>query len=330
MLGLSYLSHYTPNEFVTFDKILEANESFTLPVSYKSYMDYYNAFKQETYLDKITVMNKENAIEEFSKLIAEFLDKTHMDPDSIAGIVYTDPVPFNSMIDERISVPHYLLEKFKFKNATVGIVQQQCTGTILSLALARGLLEEGQHLLILSSNYIYPLGNRNLGFTFMGDGLGLAVVSKKPSKWEIIDFTTKTYGKNTYNAYHHEEIVNTKDRMEVIKRGVNIINTLLARNHMTTKDLYKFVPQNINYSIYSYVYAKALGIKTEKIFFSNLSFGGHIGDVDLIRNLATLEEEENILDQSFVLLYGLGSNGLDTSYGAALLKFNKTLEFSGY
>ena len=54
----------------------------------------------------------------------------------------------------------------------------------------------------------------------------------------------------------------------------------------------------------------------------NIPNGGHVGDVDLIRNLTTLEKEDNIPNNSYVLIYGLGSNGLDMSYAAALLKYN--------
>ncbi len=261
-------------------------------------------------------------LEESVKLVEQFLYETGINPDYIAGVVHTDPVPFNAIVNNNISILHYIIEKFKLKNAAACILQQQCTGFIMSFALAEGMLREGEYLLILSSSCIDSLRFRNLGFTCMGDGLGLAAVSKKPSKWKIVDMIAKTSGKNTYRVGNGKDAIVSKDRMEIIKQGVHVIEELLKRNQVDAKELYKFVPQNINYTLYQFIYARMLGIKEEAMYVQNIPNGGHVGDVDLIRNLTTLEKEDNIPNNSYVLIYGLGSNGLDMSYAAALLKYN--------
>lgn len=322
MSGLFYTDYYIPKEYMTFEKILEADKDFLLPESCSSLEAYYDSFKKESGLDKIAIGQKEKGVEVFSQLLEDFFKQTGVDPASIAGLVYTDPVPFNSVVNGVVSIPHYLINKFNLENATVSIVQQQCTGFILSIALANGLLKEGQYLLVLSSNYVEELANRNFNYTFMGDGAALAVISKDNHQWKVVDLITSTSGINTYNRYHNYEDVKVVS-MDVIKKGVGVIHKLLNRNNVAAKDLYTFIPQNINEFIYSNLYARLLGIKKEKIFSPNLSYGGHIGDVDLIRNFADFQSNNSIPDKSYILLYGLGTNGLDMSYGAVLLQFNK-------
>lgn len=339
MLGIVYTDYYVSEEMVGFNKILEENPNFNLPSSYSSIQEYYETFKKESHLDQISIMPKNIIIKEFSELIEKCLERTNIHRDKVAGLAYTDPVPFNSIINNNISIPHYLIEKFKFTNANVGLVQQQCTGFILSMGLARGILRSDQYLIILSAHCIEINGNKNFGYTLMGDGLGIAVLSNIPSKWEVIDFKMKTNGINTYHLYHDEELKYQveirpgdfapetitqeieKKRTDVIKQGTDLVFDLLEDNGLKMDDLFKFIPQNVHYMSYSFAYARRLKIDPQKIYLSNIAKGGHIGDVDLIRNLTSFEKEEQIPCNAKVVLYGLGTNGLDMTYGTVLLNY---------
>jgi len=320
MLNVFYTDYYLPDNNVTFDKILEVQDDFTLAKGCSSMQECYESIREETKQDKITVGNKEDGIEVFTELFENFLKNTGIDKEKIKILVSTDPIPLNSVVKDNFSIPHYLIGKYDLHKAAMGIVQQQCTGSVLSMALMDGLLKQGEYGVILSSNYINEMKNRNLGFTFMGDGAGLMVVGKGIGKWKIVSKLTSSSGMNTVKKYNGEQVENTS-RLGIIKKGVSLIEQVLSDNALESKDLYQFIPQNVNQFIYSNFYARFLGIEEEKVYFDNMAFGGHIGDVDLIRNLTDFTNNNEIPDKSYVMLYGLGSNGLDMSYGVILLQY---------
>lgn len=161
-----------------------------------------------------------------------------------------------------------------------------------------------------------------MNFTFMGDGAAIMVVSKNRGAFQVIDQCINTEGFNTVRKYEGEEVEVTS-RLDIIKKGVKLIEKVVDRNYLTVNNIAQFIPQNVNEFIYSNFYARMLGIPKDKIFYDNISYGGHVGDVDLIRNLCDYMRNYDIDNNSNIILYGLGSNGLDISYGVVLLLYNE-------
>lgn len=322
MLKIFYTDYYLPEEYVTIKQIMEVQENFILPKGFSDLQAYADSRMDETKQERISTGLKENGIDICDKLFSEFMENTNIPKNKIKSIVCTDPMPFNTIVKNNISIPHYLIGKYKLDNASMGIIQQQCTGTILSLSLMEGILEEDEYGVILSSNYAPELKIRNMNFTFMGDGAAIMVVSKNRGAFQVIDQCINTEGFNTVRKYEGEEVEVTS-RLDIIKKGVKLIEKVVDRNYLTVNNIAQFIPQNVNEFIYSNFYARMLGIPKDKIFYDNISYGGHVGDVDLIRNLCDYMRNYDIDNNSNIILYGLGSNGLDISYGVVLLLYNE-------
>ncbi len=106
---------------------------------------------------------------------------------------------------------------------------------------------------------------------------------------------------------------------------------VLEKKNVKITDLLKIIPQNINAFAYEKLYTSLLKIDKSLFFLKNIPNGGHLGDVDLIRNLTDyfveLELQEPSLDESeTILLYGMGGpEGKDKNYHAILLEYNTQL-----
>ena len=158
--------------------------------------------------------------------------------------------------------------------------------------------------------------------TIVGDALGIVVISKDESDIELIDVNSKSSGIISYNILNNvnQEI----DVITVIKKGVETVKELLERNKISILKIAAFIPQNINYNIYTNIYAKFLGIPKERMFLENIPKGGHLGDIDIIRNLKDFKEKNILKKGDYIVLYGLGGPiGKDKDYHAILAKYNK-------
>ena len=78
-----------------------------------------------------------------------------------------------------------------------------------------------------------------------------------------------------------------------------LVVNLLERNNLKRNDIRKFIPQNVYYLFYR-LYAKSFNVKLEKFFLDNIAAGGHLGDVDSIRNrnLVGLRPYAPLMDRS--------------------------------
>jgi len=148
-------------------------------------------------------------------------------------------------------------------------------------------------------------------------------------KLKIIGSTTQSDGTNSYNKINN--IDSELDALTIAKTGSKTMKKVLEQENIKITDLLKIIPQNINAFAYEKLYTSLLKIDKNLFFLKNIPNGGHLGDVDLIRNLTDyfgelefqqlpLKECENIL------LYGMGGpEGKDKNYHAILLKYNAQL-----
>jgi 3-oxoacyl-[acyl-carrier-protein] synthase III len=77
------------------------------------------------------------------------------------------------------------------------------------------------------------------------------------------------------------------------------------------------IPQNINKSGWNY-YCQVLNYPIENVFLDNCN-DGHMGDVDIIRNITDVNKYKKLESGKYALVYGLGT-GL--SWNALLIRAN--------
>ena len=129
MLKIFYTDYYLPEEYVTIKQIMEVQENFILPKGFSDLQAYADSRMDETKQERISTGLKENGIDICDKLFSEFMENTNIPKNKIKSIVCTDPMPFNTIVKNNISIPHYLIGKYKLDNASMELfssnVQEQ-------------------------------------------------------------------------------------------------------------------------------------------------------------------------------------------------------------
>jgi len=242
-------------------------------------------------------------------------------PSEISYIIYAhgnsvsvgDPWSLHSD-EECVNVPYFLQRKMEMANAIVFNVEQECTGSFTAINIAKLLVEHGSagKVLILSSNYFERNQKRLMGGSvFVGDGQGLMLISGGPGPLEIIDGLGKTDGRiDSINSF-----MDSKNQQMIVEVGASLIHELLRKHGLSFDDVPFLVPLNTTPFVWQY-YAKRLGISVKKVFFENMGKGGHLGDVDLIRNLSDISSKQEF-PNGYLVVYGVATG---TSWNALLLK----------
>ncbi len=257
----------------------------------------------------------------FVDMLTKMFDSGIARPTEIGYIIYAhgnsvsvgDPWSLHSE-EECVNVPYFLQQKLEMANALVFNVEQECTGSFTAINIAKLLVEHGgaDKVLILSSNYFKRNQTRLMGGSvFVGDGQGLMLVSRGPGPLEIIDGIGKTDGRiDSVNSF-----MESKNQQRVMEVGSALIHKLLRKHGLSFDDVSYLVPLNTTPFVWRY-YAKELGISVKKVFFENMGKGGHLGDVDLIRNLRDISAKQDF-PNGYLVVYGVATG---TSWNALLLK----------
>ncbi len=261
-----------------------------------------------TGIKTVCVGDKENEPSMFCELLDKYYQTEDANRDEIDYVIYTK----GSSIAGDVNVPYYLQNRYKMQNAQVFCIGQECCATLLAVNLARDLIRNGsaRRILILTSNFFESLERRFMGLFLVSDGIGLLELSSGTTGLSPLDFASATNG--SFNKVQDL----TSNASDVVDIGVNVINSLLKKNDLTISDISLIIPQNTNMSGWN-VYTKKLGIVKERIYSANFGGSGHMGDVDMIRNITDIERAHLLQKDELAIGYALGTG---TSWNALLLK----------
>ncbi|WP_297425307.1 hypothetical protein [Clostridium sp.] len=324
MASVFYVDYYLPKKRITVQDVIKEANNFILPSNFKTNEEYCIDFCSQSKMNKISIEESQDHVDIFSNMISKFFDKTKINPDDINCMIYADPKNSYAYPDinseGRVIIPYYLQKKYKLSNASIIISNQQCITTIWSIGMAQKLLlgTIGKYVIIISSNFLKNMEDRNMGFAIGGDGAGIIAIKSDMALYEVVDYNFLSDGTASFNSYCN--IKKKINKFDNIIQQVKAIKCLLGKNKLRMNDIFGVIPQNINYCVYVNVYGKMLNLETKKMFLDNIPNGGHCGDVDIIRNLADFLNKYQIPKGSYILLFGMGAFGEDFNYGAVLLK----------
>jgi 3-oxoacyl-[acyl-carrier-protein] synthase-3 len=257
----------------------------------------------------------------FMDMLAKMFASQIAQPSEISYIIYAhgnsvavgDPWSLHSD-QECVNVPYFLQQQMEMANAIVFNVEQECTGSFTAINIAKLLVEHGGagKVLILSSNYFECTQKRLMGGSvFVGDGQGLMLISSETGPLEIIGGAGKTDGTiDSINSF-----MDPKNQQRIVDVGSSLIRDLLQTHGLSFDDVSFLVPLNTSPLLWQ-GYVKRLGISVKKMFFENMGKGGHLGDVDLIRNLKDISSKQDF-PNGYLLVYGVATG---TSWNTLLLK----------
>jgi 3-oxoacyl-[acyl-carrier-protein] synthase-3 len=321
---LGYADYYLPGNYLSIDEYVELlDDSFLLEIGMNR-NDLAGILKNSIGLHSIYVEERKNEVNIFGEILERYFLKTRTNPGEIDFIIYTrgDSVAEGnpwSMIDERCTnIPYFLQKEFKMGNAQVFNVEQVCSGTLVAARIAFSFIETGsaRKILVLSSNFFQDPRNRLMGgLGLVSDSIAIMEISTADTGLEILDFAGVTDGNITM-----VKDFRTGDIPAVmVNVGADLIKSLLKKNNLTLNDIAMIIPQNISKSGWTF-YCQVLEFPKERVFLDNFDDGGHMGDVDIIRNITEIRKRKLLKPRDFAVIYGIGTG---TSWNALLVRAMK-------
>lgn len=318
MAGIIYADYYLPENTVPAAEILK--------VCLKGQENpevIADGFINQTKLENILIENKYNPVQIFNLLLENFAAKSGVPAGEVSHIIYT--ASFNLM-KESVCIPYLLQAGYNFTSASIILMEQGCVSVMQAMQMAEALIEAGKAecVLILALSYGFKTEERFIGTTILADGAGILAVGKDRCQFTIKDSIAKSDGLYSLNEYR--KIPQRADHLgvtQVIKKGADLTKEFLRNKALNIKDIKAIVPQNVNY-YGNYIYARFLGTEIDKVFLRNIALGGHLSEVDTIRNYTDFARENSLNKGDMVLLYACGTVGMgnstDATYDVMLLR----------
>lgn len=235
------------------------------------------------------------------KMISNYLEQENIDKSTVKYIIFAG----DGNACENLA---FLVQShFNFPDTSILNLKQSCSSTLYAIGMLGSMLKRDERGLIISTCYKEEMNRRFIGYTVIGDGIGIMEIkNENASSLEIAGF-------KYISKIEHV----TEDRIKIVKSGVSLIKSLMKQSGLVNTSLDYFIPQNINKVGYEKLYSKLLSISPQRMFLNNISRTGHLGDVDTIVNL---KDCISMYHPDTMLLYGLGGDGDNYNFNGVVLK----------
>ncbi|MDB4986227.1 MAG: 3-oxoacyl-(acyl-carrier-protein)-like protein [Myxococcaceae bacterium] len=314
MTGIVHLDYALPEHALEVEELF-ALAGRTIPEG-QTLETYAADYRRSFGIERVLVEERRDELEMLTPLLERFFAERHATPAEIDLLICN--VDSNRKCDsyDPYAVLASLQRRFGMEKSVVFAVGQACSSTLFASRLADSLFTTGeyQNALYLSTSRVTRNDQRDIGVTLLSDGVGLLYLHRDATKLRLVDTISATHG-----CYEQATIdpmrVDVTAKMKVIQSGAKTVRDILVRNGLTVRDLVVMVPQNLNVGGWN-TYARLLELDLDIVKLDNVK-DGHIGDVDIIRNLADRQRERPLASGENALLY---SSGWGTSWNSALLR----------
>ncbi len=316
---IKYIDYYLPESYITIDDVFSSldNESFERKNIDKD--TFCSKFKKETKLNKIsTFKNEDDLASIVSGMIDKLLKETKINPQEIDYLVCGNEVLLRH---NNTSIIHYVQKAFNMDKSTIIPLLQPCAASLFAMGLSRSLLnEEKKNMLILTACKWESAEDRFIDFTVRGDGIGLILVGSDTGILKIADWNSCNLGNPSYNKI--ENNAQSQDfRSDMINRGVAFFDETLRKFNLEKDEIGKVIPPNVRHDVYYDVYSHYLKMNPKVFYLDNVPDGGHICDIDIIRNLKDyMKSKKKVKNQNIILYTPDVEKTLDVNYHLVLLK----------
>ncbi len=310
---IEYLDYYIPRKKVLSRRVLENKDINS------------EQFINDTGINTINVFEQYELPDALDNMFDKMFKSQNIELSKIKYIA-CETTPLTKY--HNISVVHFLQKKYGMDKAKIIPLHQPCAFALCAMELSTKLLEQDEYMVILCANdwSERELGERFLKFTIMGDGIGLVLVKndvEEKSNIRIHDWYYENYGVSsftTYNTknYESEPVLN---RLSMIKKGVDFITRSLKQSNKSITDIDKIIVSNVRHDVFRDTYSGLLGISSNVFYLENTQEGGHVNDIDVIRNLKDyLEKKHGEDNKEVIALYTLDiEESMDINYHLMIL-----------
>jgi 3-oxoacyl-[acyl-carrier-protein] synthase III len=318
---IGYTNYYIPpNTLLIEDYVNKLDDEFMKAVE-MSRNDLASILKNSIGIKHIYIDDRKNEAKIFSGILERYFAAGGTKPEDIDFVIYTrgnsvaEGDPWSLLDDRCINVPYFLQNRFKMKNAQVFNVEQVCSGTMVAVRIAHSFIKEGsaRKILLLSANFFKDMGNRLMGgLGLVSDAAGIMEISADGEGLAYVDYDGVTDGGITMV----KDFRRGTTPADIVKVGCQLISGVVERNNLALKDIALLIPQNISSSGWNF-YCKQLDYPKERVFLDTFNDGGHMADVDIIRNITEIRAKNLLSPRDYALVYGIGTG---TSWSAMLLQ----------
>ena len=320
MTAITYLDTRLSDKTASVKEILGSVPELVLPPGFSDQADFGRYLHEVQGLNRIQVGDPTTIFRDAREMVTKFFAQTRIDPSDIEYLVSHD---LWGNLSTDVQLAGYIQQEFGLSDACTFSLHQGCSTALLTAGLGSRLLKPGKCLMFLTACFVPdPMKNRFMApHAMFGDGLGLMVL-RDPGPFEIVDFISVCSGASSHDTVNG--ITPVRDIVREIKVAVGAIRQVLHRNGLDVADIKQLVPQSINRQVFVDMYASALRLPQDRVFSANIPQGGHIGDVDVLRNLISYTTNADLREDDYIVLYAMGGpRGKDTSHDAVLLKYRQ-------
>lgn len=294
---LEYLDYYIPSKQVDVKDVLSSTE-----------IDI-NQFMDDTGINTVNVFEQYELPSALDNMFERLFRGSDINRSKIKYIA-CETTPLTKY--HNISIVHFLQKKYGLEKSKILPLHQPCAFVLYAMGLSNILLDEDEFMLILCANDWSEkvLCERFLKFTIMGDGAAVALIKKSSSDKgiSILDWHYENYGVSSFNTYNSKQFNDEPvlNRLSMIKKGVDFITHSLAKSNRKMADVNKIIVSNVRHDVFRNTYSKLLGVTEDIFYLENTQEGGHVNDIDIIRNLKDyLQNNNGELKKELIALYTL-------------------------
>lgn len=318
---LGYSNYYIPPNILSTDDYVEKLDDGFMKVVEMNRKDLASILKNSIGIKHIYVEDRKNEAKIFSGMLERYFDSRGVSPEAIDFVIYTrgnsvaEGDPWSLTDDRCVNVPYFLQNRFKMKNTQIFNVEQVCSGTSVAIRIAHSFIQDGsaRRILILSANFFRHMGNRLMGgLGLVSDGAAVLEVLAAESGLAYVDYDGVTDGSITMV----KDFRRGTTPADIVKVGSQLMNQVCQKNNIRLQDVAVLIPQNISSSGWNF-YCQQLDYPRERVFLDTYADGGHMADVDIIRNLTEVNRKNLLSTGDYTMIYGIGTG---TSWSALLLR----------
>lgn len=305
MSNIIYGDYYLPSNLVSAKNILMKSTKLT--------DEFIMDFLEKSHIDKIAIEVERSEVYICMLLMDKLIKEKKILKNEINYIIYINVLESSK---KTVCTPYLIQKQYNLTNCTVIILDIGCGATLQAITLADALIQNKNANKVLIISSILGIKGRYIKTTIVGDGAGILLLGNEGESSKVLDTISITDGEYSYNEFN--EIRNDINKFNIIKKGSELIKELVNRNKV---DIKKIVPLSVNYYA-SQALAEFLDVPIEKLYLKNIPKGGHLGDVDVIRNYVDIIADKELHKGDKIILYGLGYRNKieDITYYAVLLE----------
>lgn len=243
------------------------------------------SFEKEQRIENIAVYrDNQEFVDSLMKVSERIIKSSGIDPMKVRYIAYGNPI---LTYINNTSLIHYIQSNLGLTNSRILPLMHPCAAFLSAIELGEKMLssDDEEYILYVSGCIWKDFDERFIGFSIRGEGTGAALISNTDGIFKIIGTNVCNFENSPVDIYGNEKNGVSSARFGLISRGAQFIKESFEKFGVSAESINRIIQPNPGYAVFHDLYSYYAGIAPDKFFYNNVADGGHICDVDIIRNM---------------------------------------------